>query len=76
MSEILTSSEIIDALKVFFDKKYDKDIAELLAIDKQSVSQYKQKTQEDIQQKIISLLILRIKNMEQEVEIKTNQTHP
>lgn len=70
MSKILATSEIIDALKIIFDKKYDKEIADLLDVEKQSISQYKQKTQEDIQQKIISLLILRIKDMEQELKVE------
>lgn len=70
MSKILATSEIIDALKIIFDKRYDKEIADLLDVEKQSISQYKQKTQEDIQQKIISLLILRIKDMEQELKVE------
>lgn len=70
MSKILEPSEIIDALKIIFDKKYDKEIANLLDVDKQSISQYKQKKQEDIQQKIINLLILKINDMNQETKVE------
>lgn len=70
MSKILEPSEIIDALKIIFDKKYDKEIANLLDVDKQSISQYKQKKQEDIQQKIINLLILKINDTNQETKVE------
>ena len=57
MTSVLSTPQIIDQLKVLLNKESDKDLADLLNIDRQSIYQYKQKEQVDIQQRIISVLI-------------------
>lgn len=56
----LTTEEIIRLLKGLTKVKSDSDLAQILDVDKQSVYQYKQKFNEDIQQKIITLLFSKI----------------
>ena len=53
----LSSEEIIDKLKVITESKHDTDLAKILMVDKHSIYQHKQKTNDDIQQKIITLLL-------------------
>ncbi len=64
MNKILNSSEIITHTKDILNITHDSELAKYLEVDKQSVYQYKSKTQVDIQQKIICELILYIKEME------------
>lgn len=52
--------EIINFVKQLTGDKFDNDLAKRLNIDKQSLSQYKNKQRHDLQEKIISLLILQI----------------
>lgn len=61
MTKIYTTTEIISELKDILEIHYDNELAEYLDIDKQSVYQYKQKKNPDIQQKIISELLALIK---------------
>ena len=56
----LSSEEIIKELKVVTKTNHDTDLAKILDIDKQSIYQYKQKSNSDIQQKIITLLLSEI----------------
>ena len=61
MTEIYTTTEIISELKNILEIQYDNDLAEYLGVGKQSVYQYKQKVNPDIQQKIISELLVLLK---------------
>lgn len=61
MTNIYTTTEIISELKDILGIKYDNELAEYLEVGKQSVYQYKQKVNPDIQQKIISELLILIK---------------
>ena len=61
MTEIYTTTEIISELKNILEIQYDNDLAEYLGVGKQSVYQYKQKVNPDIQQKIISELLILLK---------------
>lgn len=61
MTEIYTTSEIISELKNILEIQYDNELAEYLGIGKQSIYQYKQKVNPDIQQKIISELLVLLK---------------
>ena len=56
----LSSEDIIEALKDVTEVESDSELAKVLNVDKQSVYQYKQKSSEDIQQKIITLLFAKI----------------
>lgn len=62
MNEIYTTTEIISELKDILEMQYDNELADYLGIGKQSIYQYKQKVNPDIQQKIISELLILIKN--------------
>lgn len=62
MTEIYTTTEIISELKDILEIQYDNELAVYLDVGKQSVYQYKQKVNPDIQQKIISELLILIKN--------------
>lgn len=62
MTNIYTTTEIISELKDILGIQYDNELAEHLEVGKQSVYQYKQKVNPDIQQKIISELLILIKN--------------
>ena len=62
MTDIYTTTEIISELKDILGMQYDNELAEYLEVGKQSVYQYKQKVNPDIQQKIISELLTLIKN--------------
>lgn len=62
MNEIYTTPEIISELKDILEIQYDNELADYLGIGKQSIYQYKQKVNPDIQQKIISELLILIKN--------------
>lgn len=55
----LSTEEIIKQLKSITQTSQDTDLAKILGIDKQSIYQYKKKTNDDIQQKIITLLLSR-----------------
>lgn len=55
----LSAEEIIKQLKSITQTSQDTDLAKILGIDKQSIYQYKKKTNDDIQQKIITLLLSR-----------------
>lgn len=57
MAEIYNTTEIVSKLKNILEIQYDNELAEYLKVDKQSVYQYKQKVNPDIQQKIISELL-------------------
>ncbi len=57
MAEIYNTTEIVSKLKNILEMQYDNELAEYLEVDKQSVYQYKQKVNPDIQQKIISELL-------------------
>lgn len=61
MTKIYTTTEIVSELKDILGIKYDNELAEYLEVGKQSVYQYKQKVNPDIQQKIISELLILIK---------------
>lgn len=61
MTNIYTTTEIISELKDILEIQYDNELAEYLEVGKQSVYQYKQKVNPDIQQKIISELLVLIK---------------
>lgn len=61
MTEIYTTTEIVSELKNILEIQYDNDLAEYLGVGKQSVYQYKQKVNPDIQQKIISELLILLK---------------
>lgn len=61
MTEIYTTTEIVSELKNILEIQYDNDLAEYLGVGKQSVYQYKQKVNPDIQQKIISELLALLK---------------
>lgn len=61
MTEIYTTTEIVSELKNILEIQYDNDLAEYLGVGKQSVYQYKQKVNPDIQQKIISELLVLLK---------------
>lgn len=62
MNEIYTTTEIVSELKDILEMQYDNELADYLGIGKQSIYQYKQKVNPDIQQKIISELLILIKN--------------
>lgn len=62
MTKIYTTDQIVSELKEILDIKYDNDLAEYLGTSKQSIYQYKKKVNSDIQQKIISELLIIIKN--------------
>ena len=62
MTEIYTTNEIISELKNIFNLEHDIDLADHLDISKQSLYQYKKKNHPDIQQRIISELLVLIKN--------------
>jgi hypothetical protein len=53
----LPTQDIIEQLKELTETEHDSDLAKILDIDKQSIYQYKQKSNDDIQQKIITLLL-------------------
>jgi hypothetical protein len=53
----LPTQDIIEQLKDLTETEHDSDLAKILDIDKQSIYQYKQKSNDDIQQKIITLLL-------------------
>lgn len=55
--DILTSEQILKRLKLITHDNLDNELARRLGVSKQSLYQYKQKTNEDIQIRIISLLI-------------------
>jgi hypothetical protein len=57
MKKTLATKKIIYFLKKITNSEHDSDLAKVLNVDKQSIYQYKQKTNEDIQQKIITLLL-------------------
>lgn len=59
-----SSEEVLKKLKVITNDSCDSDLAKRLGVCKQSLSQYKNKNQSDIQLKIISLLINLIENKE------------
>ncbi len=61
MTEIYTTTEIVSELKNILEIQYDNDLAEYLGVGKQSVYQYKQKVNPDIQQRIISELLVLLK---------------
>ena len=61
MTEIYTTTEIVSELKNILEIQYDNDLAEYLGVGKQSVYQYKKKVNPDIQQKIISELLILLK---------------
>ena len=61
MANIYTTTEIVSELKDILGIKYDNELAEYLEVGKQSIYQYKQKVNPDIQQKIISELLILIK---------------
>ncbi len=61
-NEIHTPSQIISELKKILDIDYDNDLADHLGVSKQSLYQYKKKIQPDVQQKIISELLILIKD--------------
>lgn len=52
-----TTEDIIDLIKVKFEVKTDASLARVLGVEKQSIYQYRQKKNIDIQQKIIILLL-------------------
>lgn len=56
----LPTEDIIKLLKEVTKTKHDSDLAKILDVDKQSIYQYKQKSNDDIQQKIITLLLTKI----------------
>lgn len=60
---ILTPEEIIEHVKSLTGDRYDSDLAKRLGIDKQSFPQYKNKKTVDLQQKIICLLISKLKEI-------------
>lgn len=62
MTNIYTTAQIVSELKEILDIKYDNELAEYLGTSKQSIYQYKKKVNSDIQQKIISELLIIIKN--------------
>ncbi|WP_199506821.1 MULTISPECIES: helix-turn-helix domain-containing protein [unclassified Psychrobacter] len=61
MTDIYTTPEIISEMKNILGITHDNELAEYLEVGKQSVYQYKQKVNPDIQQKIISELLTLIK---------------
>lgn len=60
MCENLSSDEIISQLKTLLEFKTDKELADFLSVDKQSIYQYKKKGHIDIQQKIICILLKKL----------------
>jgi len=60
----LPTEDIIQLLKEVTKTKHDSDLAKILDVDKQSIYQYKQKSNDDIQQKIITLLLTKINTEE------------
>lgn len=60
----LPTEDIIKLLKEVTKTKHDSDLAKILDVDKQSIYQYKQKSNDDIQQKIITLLLTKISTQE------------
>lgn len=64
MNKEYSTEEILEFVKDIAQVKQDKELATYLSIEKQSIYQYKKKTQVDIQQKIICELISHIKNLE------------
>jgi hypothetical protein len=55
-----SSEDMIGALKDLTEVESGSELAKVLNVDKQAVYQYKQKSSEDIQQKIITLLVAKI----------------
>jgi len=55
--KVYSAEEVLNKLKAITNDTYDRDLAKRLGVCKQSLSQYKNKNQADIQLKIISLLI-------------------
>lgn len=62
MTKIYTTDQIVSELKEILEIEYDNELAEHLGTSKQSIYQYKKKVNSDIQQKIISELLIIIKN--------------
>lgn len=62
MNDIHTPDDIIDELKCILDIRYDNELADYLNVSKQSLYQYKKKVQPDIQQRIISELLVLMKD--------------
>lgn len=62
MTKIYTTDQIVSELKEILEIEYDNELAEYLGTSKQSIYQYKKKVNSDIQQKIISELLIIIKN--------------
>lgn len=60
----LPTEDIIKLLKEVTKTKHDSDLAKILDVDKQSIYQYKQKSNDDIQQKIITLLLTKMSTQE------------
>lgn len=54
---IYTPIEVIREIKILTEDSFDHDLAKRLDVSKQSLSQYKNKQSEDVQLRIISLLL-------------------
>jgi len=54
---IHTPQEVISKLKELINIKHDTELASRLEVSKQSLSQYKNKSNKDLQLRIISLLL-------------------
>jgi len=49
--------EVLDRVKIITNDNYDSELAQRIGVQKQSLSQYKNKSSVDIQLRIISLLL-------------------
>lgn len=58
--EILSAKQIIEHVKALTGDRFDSDLAKRLGVDKQSLPQYKNKKNIDVQQKIICLLLSKL----------------